>query len=141
MGNQDKNILPDIRQTYVLNASCFRVWDAISTSSGLAAWFMPNDFQPIIGQDFQLNAGPYGMSECKVVEVTPPVRVEFDWGDDWTVAFELTDRGSKTEFTLIHSGWEAGLETEFGESHPVVRERMAQGWVGLAQALTKYVEA
>ncbi|MBB5322950.1 uncharacterized protein YndB with AHSA1/START domain [Anoxybacillus tepidamans] len=36
--------LPDIRQTVVFRALIQKVWQAVATSEGLAAWFMPNDF-------------------------------------------------------------------------------------------------
>ena len=69
MEDQTQDLLPDIRHTLVLNAPIGKVWDAVSTSEGIAAWFMPNDFQPIEGHQFEINAGPFGMSPCKVVEV------------------------------------------------------------------------
>jgi uncharacterized protein YndB with AHSA1/START domain len=136
-----ENNIPDIRHTAVFNAPIQKVWEAVSTSEGLAAWFMPNDFQPKVGHEFHLNAGPYGMSPCKVVEMNPPHRLSFRWGKDWTLTFKLKDLDGKTEFTLIHSGWDANKETEFGESHTVVRDRMDQGWSRLQKSLGAYVEA
>ncbi|MDB5083877.1 MAG: polyketide cyclase [Bacilli bacterium] len=141
MENNTQDTLPDIRQTCVLNAPIRKVWDAVATSEGLTAWFMPNDFQPVLDYEFHLDAGPYGMSPCKVIELDPPSRLAFHWGKDWTLTFELIDLDGKTEFTLIHSGWTAEQVTEFGEAHSPVRDRMEQGWVGLQKALVKYVEA
>ena len=138
---RESTALPDIRQTSILNAPIQKVWKAISTSEGIAAWFMPNDFQPIVGFEFHLNAGPYGMSPCKVTEVDPPNRVSFHWGKDWTLTFELVEQDNKTVFTLIHSGWDANGVTEFGENQSIVRDRMDQGWVGLCKKLGEYVEA
>jgi uncharacterized protein YndB with AHSA1/START domain len=136
------NQLPDIRRTLTLNAPIQKVWSAVATSEGIAAWFMPNDFQPVAGYEFHLEAGPYGKSPCKVTEIDPPRRLSFKWGKDWTLTFELRELdGGKTEFTLIHSGWDADKATEFGESHTVVRERMSQGWAGLSAKLAAYVEA
>ncbi|MGF7034165.1 uncharacterized protein YndB with AHSA1/START domain [Paenibacillus mucilaginosus] len=137
--NTDNN-LPDIRQTQVFNAPIDKVWSAVATAEGIAAWFMPNDFQPVEGHEFHLEAGPFGKSPCKVTSVTPPTGLTFRWGQDWTLSFELKDLGGKTEFTLIHSGWDPEKVTEFGETHRVVRERMSQGWVGIVQKLAGYVE-
>jgi uncharacterized protein YndB with AHSA1/START domain len=137
---QDRS-LPDIRKTVVVNAPIEKVWKAVATSEGIAAWFMPNDFQPVVGHEFTLDAGPWGLSPCKVTEVDPPYRVAFRWGKDWHVRFELTDLDGKTEVTLIHGGWDADKATEFGESHTVVRDRMDQGWSRLRLALQQYVEA
>jgi len=135
------NVLPDIRQTHTFYAPIGKVWDAVATSEGLAAWFMPNDFKAVVGHEFELNAGPFGMSPCKVTVVEPPNKVSFRWGKDWTLTFELIDKGDQTEFTLIHSGWGIDQVTEFGQSHAEVRERMLQGWSGLGPSLGKYVEA
>ncbi|WP_409347187.1 SRPBCC family protein [Paenibacillus sp. MBLB4367] len=140
MENNNKNTLPDIRQSIMLKAPVSKVWDAVATSEGIAAWFMPNNFQPIAGYEFELNAGPFGNSPCKVTEIDPPNRLAFLWGKDWTITFELVERGDKTEFTLIHGGWDADQVTEFGELHSIVRERMSNGWVGLVQKLGAYVE-
>jgi uncharacterized protein YndB with AHSA1/START domain len=141
MENKTPNTLPDIRQTVVLKAPIQKVWDAVATSEGIAAWFMPNDFQPISGYEFHLEAGPFGKSPCKVTEIDPPHRLSIEWGKDWSLTFELIDLDAKTEFTLIHSGWDADKVTEFGQSHAEVRERMAGGWMGLQKSLGAYVEA
>ncbi|EGL15649.1 SRPBCC domain-containing protein [Paenibacillus chitinolyticus] len=135
------NTLPDIRQTQLFNAPIQKVWNAVATSEGIAAWFMPNDFQPELGYEFHLEAGPFGKSPCKVTELDPPNRLSFRWGKDWTLTFELADLDGKTEFTLIHAGWDPEKVTEFGQSHAEVRERMSGGWVGLVEALRKQVEA
>ena len=54
--------------------------------------------------------------------------------------FELKDLGGRTEFTLIHTGWDANKVTEFGQPHSVIREVMEHGW-GDLQRLRQYVEA
>ncbi|CAH0119781.1 MULTISPECIES: SRPBCC domain-containing protein [unclassified Paenibacillus] len=141
MENKSQQTLPEIRHTLEMNAPIEKVWEAVATSEGIAAWFMPNDFQPIDGYEFQLNAGPYGMSPCKVTEIDPPNRLSFTWGKDWTVTFELADMNGRTEFTLIHAGWDADTLTEFNEAHSIVRDRMDQGWAGLVEKLRAYAEA
>ncbi|AJY74051.1 SRPBCC family protein [Paenibacillus beijingensis] len=141
MENRTQEALPDIRKTQIFKAPIGKVWDAVATSEGIAIWFMPNDFQPEPGYEFHLNAGPFGMSPCKVTELDPPNRLSFRWGKDWTLTFELKALGDQTEFTLIHSGWNAASVTEAGESHAIVRDRMNQGWAGLVTKLGAFVEA
>ena len=51
--------LQDIKYTLVYNAPISKVWDAVATAEGLAAWFMPNDMQPVEGHEFHLNAGQW----------------------------------------------------------------------------------
>lgn len=134
--------LPAIRETRLLNAPIAKVWSAVATAEGIAAWFMPSDFQPVVGHEFHLEAGPFGRSPCKVTEIDPQHRVSFRWGKDWTLTFELKDLGGgQTEFTLIHDGWNANTLTEFGQPHPVVRENMAGGWKAMGPKLAAYVES
>ncbi|RYL93447.1 SRPBCC domain-containing protein [Sporolactobacillus sp. THM7-4] len=121
--------LPDIRKTIVLNASIEKVWNAVTTAEGIASWWMPNTFEPVMGKEFVLHAGNFGDSPCKITELDPPYRVGFDWGKDWHLAFELKKlEDGKTEFTLIHSGWDANKSTEFGQPHTRVRGVMDGGW-------------
>ena len=131
--------LPDIRKTVVLDAPIEKVWKAVATSQGLAAWWMANDFEPVLGHEFVLHTGQYGDSPCKVTEIDPPNHLRFKWGKDWSLAFELRDQGGKTELTLIHSGWDSESVTEFNQPHTAIRGFMESGWGDLA-LLRKVVE-
>ncbi len=133
--------LPDIRQTVTIRKPIQKVWNAVSTAEGVAAWFMPNNLEPKVGFEFQIDGGPWGKSKCKVTVVEPPYKLSFTWGKDWTLTFELVDRGDETEFTLIHSGWSVGGATEFGQPHEVVRETMNGGWAGIVKKLATTLEA
>jgi len=140
MDNSSAQTLPAIRRTVSLNAPIDKVWKAVATADGIAAWFMPNDFQPVLGHEFHLNSGPFGMSPCKVTELDPPNRLTFNWGKDWSLTFELVAEGdAATTFTLIHDGWDPNKVTEFGQTHAEVRERMAGGWAGIGTKLAEYV--
>jgi len=136
----NSNTLPDIRKSLVLDAPIAKVWEAVATAEGIAAWFMPNDFQPVAGYEFTIEAGPWGKSPCKVTELDPPNRLSFKWGKDWTLTFQLEEQGEQTAFTLIHGGWNTDEATEFGEPHEVVRDRMDQGWSGITQKLAGIIE-
>ena len=133
--------IPEIRQTLILKAPIEKVWNAVATAEGIATWFMPSDFQPVKGHEFHLEAGPFGKSPCKVTVIDRPNKLSFNWGKDWVLTFELIALEDTTEFTLIHSGWDADSITEFGETHAIVRDRMAKGWVGMVDKLRKLVEA
>ncbi|WP_110928942.1 SRPBCC family protein [Bacillus massiliglaciei] len=123
------NALPDIRKIVILEAPINEVWKLISTSEGIASWWMANTFQPVLGEEFILHAGPFGDSPCKLTDLNPPTRVGFNWGKDWNLTFQLRPADeTRTEFTLIHSGWDPEKVTEFGQSHPVVHGIMDQGW-------------
>jgi uncharacterized protein YndB with AHSA1/START domain len=132
----------EIRKTVVLNAPIVKVWNAVATSEGIAAWWMPNTFVPELGKEFILHAGPFGDSPCKVTELDPPNRLSFDWGKDWHLLFELRELDdNKTEFTLVHSGWDPDKVTEFGQSHTVIMDKMDNGWDKIVnENLTSYIE-
>ncbi|GIP23814.1 SRPBCC domain-containing protein [Paenibacillus sp. J22TS3] len=133
MDQTTPNSLPDIRHTFTFNAPIQKVWDAVATSEGMEAWFMPNDFQPVEGAEFYLDAGPWGKNLCKVIELDPPNRLSFKWAKSWVITFELRDLGGSTEFTLTHAGWDAA------DKGP--HTNMSRGWGEIGQRLGKYVEA
>lgn len=135
------NTIPEIEKTIMLNAPIEKVWDAIATSKGIAAWWMPNTFEAVLGKEFVLHAGPFGESPCKVTELEPPYLVGFDWGKDWHLSMHLKEVDGKTEFTLIHSGWDPSKETEFGQPHTVIRGVMDGGWEKIVkEKLPAFVE-
>ncbi|MGG3839195.1 SRPBCC domain-containing protein [Paenibacillus thiaminolyticus] len=143
METNNKNTVPDIRQTVVLNAPIQKVWDVVSTAEGIASWFMENDFEPKEGHEFHIQS-PFGPSPCKVIEIEAPHRLSFAWDTDgWIVTFLLTEMGDKTEFTLVHGGWKAA-DTIIGkanETSAVIRDRMNQGWDAIVnQRLRQAVE-
>ncbi|WP_217597367.1 SRPBCC domain-containing protein [Cohnella sp. GbtcB17] len=135
--------LPDIVRTLELNAPIEKVWKMVSTAEGISAWFMPpNDFEPVVGHEFTINAGQFGMSPCKVTAFDPPERFAINWGKDWTLSFELKALSdSRTAFTLTHGGWDEDTLTEFGQPHGVIRGHMASGWDGIVAKLQRLVEA
>jgi uncharacterized protein YndB with AHSA1/START domain len=121
--------LQEIRKTVTLNASIEKVWKAVATSEGISKWWMQNTFEPIQGKDFILHTGHFGDTPCKITNINEPNSLSFDWGSDWHITFELKSlEEGKTQFTLIHSGWDAAKITEIGQPHTVVRNIMDNGW-------------
>jgi uncharacterized protein YndB with AHSA1/START domain len=128
-----RNHVKDIEQKAVFNAPIQKVWDAVSTSEGIAEWFMPNDFQPKAGHEFHIQS-PFGPSPCRVLEIDEPNKLSFSWDTDgWIVSFFLKDLDEKTEFILVHAGWKESddILTKPNEKASVIRDRMNNGWVGL----------
>jgi uncharacterized protein YndB with AHSA1/START domain len=133
--------LQDITQTVVYNAPIEKVWNAVSTSEGIAAWFMPNDFQPEVGHEFHLQS-PFGPSPCKVIQLEPPHRLSFTWDTDgWIITFLLKEMEGKTEFTLIHGGWKQPdtILPKANEKASVIRDRMNHGWIKIIERLGEVV--
>ncbi|WP_286166231.1 SRPBCC domain-containing protein [Bacillus sp. E(2018)] len=135
--------LPDITQTATFNAPIQKVWDAVSTSEGMSAWFMPNDFKAKEGHEFHIQS-PFGPSPCKVLVIDEPNKLSFAWDTDgWVITFLLEEKGDQTAFTLIHSGWkeEDAIVGKANQKAQDVRDRMSGGWVGIVnERLKKVVE-
>lgn len=126
---RDREVLPKIQKSIVLPVSINVVWKAVSTSEGIAAWWMPNTLKPVVGNEFILHTGQFGDSPCKVTELDEPNHFGFDWGKDWHISFELKKlHDEETELIFIHSGWDAKKVTEFGQPHPAIYEFIAGGW-------------
>jgi uncharacterized protein YndB with AHSA1/START domain len=135
--------LPDIKQTATFNAPIQKVWDSVSTSEGMSAWFMPNDFKAEEGHEFHIQS-PFGPSPCKVLVIDEPHKLSFAWDTEgWVVTFLLEEKGDQTEFTLIHSGWkeEDAIVGKANQKAQDVRDRMNGGWFGIVnERLKKVVE-
>src|SRR3954470_8222339 len=139
--NQTK--LDDIKQTVMMEAPIEKVWNKVSTSEGIEAWFMPNDFELKEGREFHLQS-PFGPSPCKVLEIDEPYRLSFSWDTDgWIVTFILKELGDATEFTLIHGGWKHPDEIvpKGNEKTSVIHDRMDNGWEAIVnEGLKKAIE-
>lgn len=135
--------LQDIKKTAIFDAPISKVWKVVSTSDGIAEWFMPNDFEAKVGHEFHVQS-PFGPSPCKVLEIDEPSKVVFSWDTDgWIVSFHLKDLGGKTEFSLIHSGWKDDdhIQQKANEKASVIRDRMNGGWESIVhEKLRKAVE-
>ncbi|MCH5585556.1 SRPBCC domain-containing protein [Shimazuella sp. AN120528] len=135
--------LPAITKSVIYDAPIEKVWVAVSTSEGIASWFMPNDFQPIEGHNFYIQS-PFGPSPCKVLGVDPPNKLTFSWDEDgWVVSFELKDVSGKTEFTLTHDGWKGAddIVPKANQKQSVIHKTMSEGWEALVESnLRKVVE-
>ena len=142
MSFNQKESLPEIKKVVVINAPKAEVWKAIATSEGIAGWWLKNDFRPIEGYKFKIHDDSFGDSQCVVTRVDPPTHLEFDWDNDWHLAFYLHEIDTnKTELTFTHSGWFSNKKTRFGQPHEQVRKIIDAGWEkGIRVKLVGYVE-
>jgi uncharacterized protein YndB with AHSA1/START domain len=103
-----------------------RVWTALTKSSELALWLLPNDFAARVGHRFTFTSnggqGWSGIVECEVVEVVPYRRLSYTWYADprspaMLITFTLEQVAGGTHLHLeqtAHStiGWQAELIRE-----------------------------
>jgi len=96
------------------------VWEYLTNAELMAQWLMKNDFQPIVGHDFQFRTNPIpsldfdGIVYCTVLEIIPFKKLSYSWksgpGDgkitiDTVVVWELQPKEKGTDLLLEHSGF------------------------------------
>lgn len=93
-----------------------KVWRALTVPELLAAWMMPNDITPEIGNRFAF-AGPDTPIECEILDAEPEKLLRYSWreqpGDaarqdplDSTVTFTLARTVSGgTHLRIVHDGF------------------------------------
>ena len=95
------------------------VWEYLTNSELMELWLMKNDFQPIVGHNFQFKTKPIpnfdfdGNVYCKVLEIIPNKKLVYSWKGgpgngvmtmDSTVVWTLQEKNNGTELNLEHSG-------------------------------------
>ncbi len=93
------------------------VWEYLTSAELMEIWLMKNNFQPIVGHEFQFRINPIpsldfdGIVYCKVLEIVPHERLSYSWklgpGDgtlniDSVVRWELKPKDNGTELLLNH---------------------------------------
>lgn len=80
-----------------------KLWSAVTDSKKLAKWVLENDFEPIVGHQFQFRAEPNaywdGIINGEVMLVEPPTRLSYTWAvgeEKHTVTWTLQDLGDGT---------------------------------------------
>lgn len=125
------------------------VWDYLTKSELMAQWLMKNDFQPIVGLDFQFRTGPIpglnfdGIFYCKVLEVIPFKKLSYSWKSgpgegkitlDSVVIWELEPKDQGTEVFLEHRGFTKKENLDFYNG-------LLHGWVEKLQNIEKLLNA
>lgn len=96
------------------------VWEYLTNAELMEQWLMKNDFQPIIGHDFQFKTNPIpslnfdGIVYCRVLEMVPFKKLSYSWnsgsGDgkitiESVVEWKLEQKDQGTQLSLLHSGF------------------------------------
>ncbi len=96
------------------------VWAYLTNAELMELWLMKNNFEPIIGHEFQFRANPVpsldydGIVYCKVLEMVPFKKLSYSWklgpGDgtinvDSVVTWELQPKDEGTELLLDHGSF------------------------------------
>ena len=96
------------------------VWEYLTNAELMELWLMKNDFQLIVGHEFQFRTNPHpnvdfgGVFYCKVLEIVPFKKLSYSWkcgpGDgtttiDSVVNWKLESKNGGTELFLEHNNF------------------------------------
>ena len=89
-----------------------KIWRALTQGALIEEWLMQNDFQPVVGHQFQFRSTPVpgwnGIIDSKVLVVEPPTRLSYGWasmGLESVVTWTLTPKASGTHLRMEQSGF------------------------------------
>jgi uncharacterized protein YndB with AHSA1/START domain len=109
-----------IQHQYFFAHPVATVWEYLTDSELMAQWLMKNDFQPVLGHEFQFRTGGKpnlnfdGIFHCKVLDIVPLKTLSYSWncgpGDrsiplESVVTWRLEPKGNGTEIFLEHRGF------------------------------------
>ncbi|WP_035741551.1 SRPBCC family protein [Arthrobacter sp. MA-N2] len=113
-----------------------KVWRALTEPGLLASWLMENDFQAMVGHQFQMRGIPVpavgfsGLVASEVLDLDAGRRLRISWRDansgnslTSTVTWTITPEDAGTRLFLVHEGFNPDDPTHVA-SHRI----MSGGW-------------
>jgi uncharacterized protein YndB with AHSA1/START domain len=125
-----------------------KVWEYLTSSELMELWLMKNDFQPILGYQFQFKTNPIpsldldGIFYCIIMEIIPLKKLVYSWKGgpgngvvtlDSIVEWTLHAKDNGTELQLHHSG--------FTEENSKIYAGMFEGWLKNIQKINDRLNA
>ena len=97
-----------------------KVWRALTESLLIQEWLMSNDFQPVVGHQFQFRSTPVpnwdGIIDSKVLAIEPHTRLAYSWGTmgmESVVTFTLTPTNGGTHLRMEQTGFRSEDSQEY----------------------------
>ena len=84
-----------------------KIWRALTQAPLIEEWLMKNDFQPVVGNKFNLRAD-WGTVDCQVMTVEPKKTLSYTWaayGLESVVTWTLTPTSTGTQLRMEQSGF------------------------------------
>lgn len=84
-----------------------KIWRALTQPHLIEEWLMKNDFQPVLGHNFNFNAG-WGVLDCQVLAIEPGRRLSYTWngrGLESVVTWTLTPTSAGTQLRMEQVGF------------------------------------
>jgi uncharacterized protein YndB with AHSA1/START domain len=125
------------------------VWEYLTNSELMAQWLMKNDFQPVVGHEFQFRTGPIaaldfdGIFYCRVLEIVPLETLSYSWNSgpgggeitlESVVTWILQSNEKGTELFLEHRGFAKKENLDFYNG-------LLHGWVEKLEKIDKLLKA
>lgn len=138
----------EIKNEWIYEQSPNEVWQYLTQPELIALWLMPNDFEPVLGHEFQFRTKPIpsldldGIMLCKVLEMVPFQKLTYSWkagpGNgvfklDTVVEWTLEKHENGTRLSLKHSG--------FKEVNLAIFTGMTDGWQKNIQKMINHLNA
>jgi len=92
-----------------------KIWRALTQPHLIEEWLMKNDFQPVVGHDFQLR-GDWGSVDCRVLALEPHRTLAYTWGAmglESVVTWTLTPTGAGTLLRMEQAGFRADQQQAY----------------------------
>jgi uncharacterized protein YndB with AHSA1/START domain len=119
-----------------------KIWRALTSAPLIQQWLMQNDFEPVVGHQFNFRATPVmgwnGVTDCEVLVLEPPTRLAYSWnasGDQakdglkTVVTWTLTVEPQGTRVRMEQSGFRPEDEDGY--------RGMGGGWPRILEGLER----
>ena len=104
--------MPDIRHLVFIKSTPEKIYEAITTQQGIAAWWsVHNNAKPEAGSVYRISFGGDYFKEIKIIKLIPDQKVEWEILDahpEWLntkIAFDISMGKDNAELRFDHSGW------------------------------------
>jgi uncharacterized protein YndB with AHSA1/START domain len=92
-----------------------KIWHALTQPHLIGEWLMKNDFEPVVGHNFNLR-GDWGAVDCQVLELEPNKTLSYKWdamGLQSVVTWTLTPTRTGTHLRMEQSGFRSDQEQAY----------------------------
>ena len=136
----------EIKNKWIYEQTPDEVWKYLTQAELIALWLMPNNFEPVLGHEFEFSTKPIsnmgldGVFYCKILEMIPLKKLTYSWKGgpgngvftlDTIVEWTLEKFGNGTKLFLKQWG--------FKEANLAIFNAMTNGWQTNIQKMVNHL--